>query len=801
MPETQAERMNRILRDHVGYAGDGQGGAGALPVGDRSTSIKPIDKRDLREVFVPLAESADDLRDAADGAAADRAAADASASIADTRASQASLAAQAAGAPLFPSVSAGAAATSDGEVFMVQIEPGTAVYERVSGSGVLLGWLGELLFSDLPTLRNSTLSGFADGQVLRTRKGGYCYEVVSAGEDLTTLGGVRLRVIPLVGSILMPKMFGAQGDFDYTAQTGTDDTVALQRMFVRANAEKLNVQLGTGDFLYSDLLATADTGYDVSGLGWNTALVKSDGYTGAAFELEETFGPLSQYYSNHAGRDTHVADHDAGTGGNVWANFCIVGQSRNAVGHGIEFKNRNDLIRFNDVKIFNLRGSAIRFTGEKGNLREGTFTRLVVRMCGSEENPAVDLRMPTFTRTSCIATGASVTLTGEGNEFTELSGGPQKMLIQGARSDGGILEVLISEVTGATTATLSAPVQVDVTDAPCTFYADVDGQNHIVFDQCQIVGCYGTYLRLSHERENSARRLHFYGLMLHGSPGKADGAAGDLLLIEGYITSAFFSGLRINGIEMDPVTLEKFAGVRVRGGPTLTQATPDRIVFDGLDMLNLENNGEGYFVIERVVGMSVEGTVACSTNSGHELVVKSGAVQSQLNYAVKSGTSLNARYIGATEPFDIAPDQRPYVHGKLYETDDFPMSARRYRLLNADAPANPASWVANLASDAPVDYLYQDAYMLGMRTVNSIRSPGLFWHANGGEGVAWQAVQTAMSASTAQMENISDNCNANIPSTGWCIFNSTLGQPLWKKSAAAGAPWVDATGATVITPA
>jgi hypothetical protein len=56
--------MNRILRDHQGYTGDGKGGDGALPVGDRSTARKPIDTRDLREVFIPLAESADSLSDA-----------------------------------------------------------------------------------------------------------------------------------------------------------------------------------------------------------------------------------------------------------------------------------------------------------------------------------------------------------------------------------------------------------------------------------------------------------------------------------------------------------------------------------------------------------------------------------------------------------------------------------------------------------------------------------------------------------------------------------------------------------------
>lgn len=51
MPEQYMDRINRILRDFEGYTGDGKGGVGALPVGDRSTASKPISKRDLREVM------------------------------------------------------------------------------------------------------------------------------------------------------------------------------------------------------------------------------------------------------------------------------------------------------------------------------------------------------------------------------------------------------------------------------------------------------------------------------------------------------------------------------------------------------------------------------------------------------------------------------------------------------------------------------------------------------------------------------------------------------------------------------
>ncbi len=65
--------INRILRDHEGYTGDGRGGVGDLPIGDRSTARKPISKRDLREVLGAVHDSVADPAAAAGQAAADAA--------------------------------------------------------------------------------------------------------------------------------------------------------------------------------------------------------------------------------------------------------------------------------------------------------------------------------------------------------------------------------------------------------------------------------------------------------------------------------------------------------------------------------------------------------------------------------------------------------------------------------------------------------------------------------------------------------------------------------------------------------
>lgn len=60
MTEEFSDMINRILRDHQGYTGDGHGGVGDLPVGDRSTAHKPINKRDLRAALLAYGDIVDD---------------------------------------------------------------------------------------------------------------------------------------------------------------------------------------------------------------------------------------------------------------------------------------------------------------------------------------------------------------------------------------------------------------------------------------------------------------------------------------------------------------------------------------------------------------------------------------------------------------------------------------------------------------------------------------------------------------------------------------------------------------------
>ena len=94
MPEEYRNLVNLVLRDHEGFTGDGHGGVGDLPIGDRSTARKPIEKRDLRQVMLAADASVDAAIEAAERAedaatdahGASLIAADLSALLADTAA-------------------------------------------------------------------------------------------------------------------------------------------------------------------------------------------------------------------------------------------------------------------------------------------------------------------------------------------------------------------------------------------------------------------------------------------------------------------------------------------------------------------------------------------------------------------------------------------------------------------------------------------------------------------------------------------------------------------------------------------
>ncbi|WP_170295000.1 hypothetical protein [Paracoccus aestuariivivens] len=73
------------------------------------------------------------------------------------------------------------------------------------------------------TLTAGSLDTVAVGDVIQTRIGGYAYEVVASDPDITTAGGIMLRVLPGGGGVVTPLAYGATGN------GLIDDADALER--------------------------------------------------------------------------------------------------------------------------------------------------------------------------------------------------------------------------------------------------------------------------------------------------------------------------------------------------------------------------------------------------------------------------------------------------------------------------------------------------------------------------------------------------------------------------------------------
>lgn len=193
--------------------------------------------------------------------------------------SQAELAAQAAGAPMFDSIANGLTGTTNGDVFLVQVGPGTQVFRNDTGSETLLGWLGEILYDDVDTLIASSETGFSAGTAIRTRLEGFGFKVAAAAASdhhLATGGGVKLYVLPRWGGY-NARAFGAKG-----LGTG-DDTTALQS-FLDACKNRAGV-IPFGVYPHTGLTLDPAFSYNISGEAYD-----NDAIGGSVLENTDTMG-------------------------------------------------------------------------------------------------------------------------------------------------------------------------------------------------------------------------------------------------------------------------------------------------------------------------------------------------------------------------------------------------------------------------------------------------------------------------------------------------------------------------------
>lgn len=153
----------------------------------------------------------------------------------------AALAAQAAGAPY---VSALTSPTPvDGSRELLVIMAGVQFWQVVNDSWAFQGWIGEVLFDDVAALLASTLTGFVDGQVIRTRKEAFAYEVVTRGEHIETANGTKLKVIRKDG-VFYASAFGL--------------SAGMAAAEIDPMLEKIAAAVSTGDTVVFDVAGTID---------------------------------------------------------------------------------------------------------------------------------------------------------------------------------------------------------------------------------------------------------------------------------------------------------------------------------------------------------------------------------------------------------------------------------------------------------------------------------------------------------------------------------------------------------------
>ncbi|GLO78484.1 tail fiber domain-containing protein [Sulfitobacter pontiacus] len=174
---TIAELLNTAMRDFQRYSGDGLPNEPAgrpLPVGDPASGQFNPPKKQVRDAFLAIAETADELTEAVQGAAADRVQTglDREATQADSASTlayrnQAQVAALAAGAPLVTALSDPTPANDTVEI--VQSGAGAQVWEVVSSDWEFKGWLTPPVFDTVAQMGAEPV--LIDGQPATVRGG------------------------------------------------------------------------------------------------------------------------------------------------------------------------------------------------------------------------------------------------------------------------------------------------------------------------------------------------------------------------------------------------------------------------------------------------------------------------------------------------------------------------------------------------------------------------------------------------------------------------------------------------------
>ncbi|WPZ24857.1 hypothetical protein UM399_11855 [Sulfitobacter pontiacus] len=251
---TIANQLLTAFRDFVRFTGDGLPGeplGRPLPQGDPASGQFNPPKKQVREALLAIAETSDNLNEAAEGTAADRVQTglDAAVTLANSALSatyrdQAKVAAVAAGAPVVTVLSDPTPANGTIEILQTVVE--TQVWKVVSGIWDFVGWLNRPQFATAAQF--DAFSGtIASG--VEVSSGRLRWKIVSSGEDFTTTGGNKVQIIPNnADEIDWLATAAVSGAASHNAQWA-----AIVSCMTRTGAKTINWPVGTWRFGYQVL--------------------------------------------------------------------------------------------------------------------------------------------------------------------------------------------------------------------------------------------------------------------------------------------------------------------------------------------------------------------------------------------------------------------------------------------------------------------------------------------------------------------------------------------------------------------
>src|SRR5699024_10356238 len=148
--------------------------------------------------------------------------------------------------------------------------------------------------------------------------------------------------------------------------------------------------------------------------------------------------------------------------------------------------------------------------------------------------------------------------------------------------------------------------------------------------------------------------------------------------------------------------------------------------------------------------------------------------------------------VGHTAPYYAEGSNTSMTTSAHAVLDASPPNSEAARFVLAGIPIIVGNTVPEGVVTAPRGALY-------LRT-GGAAGDQIYYKNQDGTNVGWRASSQAPGQNAGNLSNASHPINTSGKFKGVCVFNNTKNQPVWASNGDPTGPWLDATGAAVITP-